>query len=161
MELRSISPRTVLASVNAIADSAAASPGAVPPGPTPCDLELGKIATFHPQGTLIAPGECGAPDGVLLESVTMPERERASAEAWDSRLAVNSLSSRGWSLWQDLECYERLGVERVGVCPVLEVEPLAEVESLLVSTEPSLDVSILEDAVGGIVSVQFGCTKSN
>ena len=34
---------------------------------------------------------------------------------WDSRLAVNSLSSRNWTLRQDLDCYERLGIGRITV----------------------------------------------
>ena len=34
---------------------------------------------------------------------------------WDPRLAVNALSSRSWTLQQDLDCYERLGIERVTV----------------------------------------------
>jgi len=38
-----------------------------------------------------------------------------AAPRWDSRLGVNALSSRSWTLAQDLECYERLGVERISV----------------------------------------------
>jgi sugar phosphate isomerase/epimerase len=34
---------------------------------------------------------------------------------WDTRLAVNALSSRNWTLQQDLDCYERLGIERITV----------------------------------------------
>jgi sugar phosphate isomerase/epimerase len=34
---------------------------------------------------------------------------------WDTRLAVNALSSRGWTLQQDLDCYEHLGIERITV----------------------------------------------
>jgi sugar phosphate isomerase/epimerase len=34
---------------------------------------------------------------------------------WDPRLGVNALSSRDWSLRQDLDCYERLGIERISV----------------------------------------------
>ena len=47
-----------------------------PSGPTACDIELAKVATFRPQGMLIAPGECGAPDAVLLDSVILPDRTR-------------------------------------------------------------------------------------
>jgi sugar phosphate isomerase/epimerase len=34
---------------------------------------------------------------------------------WDPRLGVNALSSRDWSLRQDLDCYDRLGIERITV----------------------------------------------
>jgi sugar phosphate isomerase/epimerase len=34
---------------------------------------------------------------------------------WDPRLCVNSLSSRNWTLQQDLDCYERLGIRRISV----------------------------------------------
>ena len=34
---------------------------------------------------------------------------------WDPRLSVNALSSRSWTLRQDLDCYERLGIERITV----------------------------------------------
>ena len=33
----------------------------------------------------------------------------------DPRLSVNALSSRSWTLRQDLDCYERLGIERITV----------------------------------------------
>jgi sugar phosphate isomerase/epimerase len=34
---------------------------------------------------------------------------------WDTRLSVNSLSSRRWTLQEDLDCYERLGIDRISV----------------------------------------------
>jgi sugar phosphate isomerase/epimerase len=34
---------------------------------------------------------------------------------WDPRLCVNSLSSRRWTLQEDLDCYERLGIGRISV----------------------------------------------
>lgn len=43
-----------------------------PTAPTDCDLQLAKIAGFRPLGALVAPGECGAPDAVQLESVLLP-----------------------------------------------------------------------------------------
>jgi len=46
--------------------------GANPQAPTDCDLKLAKVAGFKPLGALVAPGECGAPDAVELESVLMP-----------------------------------------------------------------------------------------
>ena len=36
-------------------------------------------------------------------------------ERWDPRLCVNSLSSQHWTLWEDLECYERLGIHRISL----------------------------------------------
>jgi hypothetical protein len=45
---------------------------ASPRTPTDCDMQLAKVAGFRPLGALIAPGECGAPDAVQLESVLMP-----------------------------------------------------------------------------------------
>jgi hypothetical protein len=41
--------------------------------PTPCWLRLGKLAAFKPLPVLVGPGECGAADAVLLESVTLPD----------------------------------------------------------------------------------------
>jgi len=42
---------------------------AKPAAPTDCDLQLAKVAGIRPLGALVAPGECGAPDAVELESV--------------------------------------------------------------------------------------------
>jgi sugar phosphate isomerase/epimerase len=39
----------------------------------------------------------------------------STSQPWDPRLGVNSLSSRNWTLHQDLDCYERLGVGRISV----------------------------------------------
>ena len=41
--------------------------------PSPCRLRLGKLAAFKPLPMLVGPGECGAADAVLLESVTLPD----------------------------------------------------------------------------------------
>jgi hypothetical protein len=49
-----------------------------PATPSDCDLRLGKIATFRQLSALIAPGECGAPDAVLLESVTLADQGRVA-----------------------------------------------------------------------------------
>ncbi len=43
-----------------------------------CDRQLDKIAVERPLGALTAPGECGAPDAVLLESVTLPDRSKVA-----------------------------------------------------------------------------------
>ncbi len=38
-----------------------------------------------------------------------------TGEPWDPRLCVNSLSSQLWTLSEDLECYERLGIGRISL----------------------------------------------
>ena len=38
-----------------------------------------------------------------------------TADRWDPRLCVNSLSSQRWTLSEDLECYERLGIDRISL----------------------------------------------
>jgi hypothetical protein len=43
-----------------------------------CDQQLDKIAVARPLGALVAPGECGAPDAVLLQSVTLPDRSKVA-----------------------------------------------------------------------------------
>jgi hypothetical protein len=49
-----------------------------PPAPSDCDLRLGKVAVFRQLAALIAPGECGAPDAVLLESVILPDQGKVA-----------------------------------------------------------------------------------
>jgi len=49
-----------------------AKESANPTAPTDCDLQLAKLAGIRPLGTLVAPGECGAPDAVQMESVLLP-----------------------------------------------------------------------------------------
>ena len=51
---------------------------ATPPAPSDCDVRLSKIAVFHQLAALIAPGECGAPDAVLLESVILPDQSKVA-----------------------------------------------------------------------------------
>jgi hypothetical protein len=46
--------------------------------PSPCDLRLAQVAGFRPLGKLVAPGECGAPDAVLLETVTLPDKSKVA-----------------------------------------------------------------------------------
>ena len=54
------------------------NPDKTPAAPTDCDLRLGKIAVFQRLSALIAPGECGAPDAVSLESVILPDQSRVA-----------------------------------------------------------------------------------
>ncbi len=46
--------------------------------PSPCDLRLAAIAGLRPLGKLVAPGECGAADAVLLETVTLPDKSKVA-----------------------------------------------------------------------------------
>jgi hypothetical protein len=59
----------------------ASLPEAEPASPevaSDCDRQLDKIAVARPLGALVAPGECGAPDAVLLQSVTLPNRSKVA-----------------------------------------------------------------------------------
>ena len=49
---------------------------AAPPGPSTCQLRLAKIAVFQPLGTLVGPGDCGAPDAVQLQTVVLPDQTK-------------------------------------------------------------------------------------
>lgn len=43
------------------------------------------------------------------------EQAGPAGKVWDPRLCVNSLSSQHWTLSEDLECYERLGIDRISL----------------------------------------------
>jgi len=49
-------------------ESAAA---AAPARPSACQLRLAKLAVFQALGTLVGPGECGATDAVLLQTIIL------------------------------------------------------------------------------------------
>ena len=51
---------------------------AAPPGPSTCQLRLAKIAVFQPLGTLVGPGDCGAPDAVQLQTVVLPDQTKVA-----------------------------------------------------------------------------------
>jgi hypothetical protein len=51
---------------------------AAPAAPSECDAQLAKIAVLRPMGELVAPGECGAPDAVELQSVILPDATRVA-----------------------------------------------------------------------------------
>lgn len=46
--------------------------------PSPCDVRLTQVAGFRTLARLIAPGECGATDAVLLETVTLADRSKVT-----------------------------------------------------------------------------------
>ena len=51
---------------------------AAPVTPSDCDVQLAKVATVRLLGKLVAPGKCGAPDAVELESVILPDMSRVT-----------------------------------------------------------------------------------
>jgi hypothetical protein len=54
------------------APAAAAAPSA----PSACQLRLAKLAVFQPLPVLVGPGECGATDAVLLQTVILPDQTK-------------------------------------------------------------------------------------
>jgi hypothetical protein len=73
-----------------------------PLAPSDCDLRLTKIAVFRQLATIIAPGECGAADAVLLESVILPDQGKvAIAPATTLRRRPRSSARRcaNWKTW--------------------------------------------------------------
>jgi hypothetical protein len=55
-------------------DGAAGAPAA----PSACQLRLAKVAVFQALGTLIGPGDCGAPDAVQLQAVVLPDQTKVA-----------------------------------------------------------------------------------
>jgi hypothetical protein len=55
-------------------DGAAAAPAP----PSACQLRLAKVAAFQALGTLIGPGDCGAPDAVQLQAVVLPDQTKVA-----------------------------------------------------------------------------------
>jgi hypothetical protein len=49
-----------------------------PAAPSPCQLQLTKIAAFQALPVLVGPGECGARDAVLLQDVIMPDHSKVA-----------------------------------------------------------------------------------
>ena len=54
------------------------SEAAAPPTPSACQLRLAKVAVFQALGTLIGPGDCGAPDAVQLQAVVLPDQTKVA-----------------------------------------------------------------------------------
>ena len=59
-------------------EAAAAATPAAPPVPSACQLRLAKFAAFQPLPVLVGPGECGAVDAVLLDSVILPDQAKVA-----------------------------------------------------------------------------------
>ncbi len=51
---------------------------AAPPAPSACQMRLALVAVFKPVPRLTGPGECGAADAVLLESVILLDRAKVA-----------------------------------------------------------------------------------
>jgi hypothetical protein len=60
----------------AFPESSAAA--AAPASPSDCQLRLAKVAAFRPIPVLVGPGECGAVDAVLLETVILPDQTKVA-----------------------------------------------------------------------------------
>ena len=46
--------------------------------PSACQLELGKIAVFKALPVLVGPGECGATDAVVMDTVILPDQSKVA-----------------------------------------------------------------------------------
>jgi hypothetical protein len=57
-------------------DTPAAAPATA--APSACQLRLAKLALFQPLPTLVGPGECGAVDAVLLDTVILPDQSKVT-----------------------------------------------------------------------------------
>lgn len=51
---------------------------AAPTPPSACQLRLAKLAGFEPLPVLIGPGECGATDAVLLQTIILPDQSKVA-----------------------------------------------------------------------------------
>jgi len=51
---------------------------ATPAAPSACQLRLAKVAVFQTLGTLVGPGDCGAPDAVQLQAVVLTDQSRVA-----------------------------------------------------------------------------------
>ena len=60
----------------AFPDTPAAAPA--PAAPSACQVRLAKLALFQPLPTLVGPGECGAVDAVLLDTVILPDQSKVT-----------------------------------------------------------------------------------
>jgi hypothetical protein len=51
---------------------------AAPAAPSACQLRLAKVAVFQALGTLVGPGDCGAPDAVQLQAVVLTDQSKVA-----------------------------------------------------------------------------------
>jgi hypothetical protein len=57
-------------------EAGGATPAPIPP--SACQMRLAKIAVFQALGTLVGPGDCGAPDAVQLQAVVLPDQTKVT-----------------------------------------------------------------------------------
>jgi len=57
-------------------DLSGASPTPAPP--SACQVRLAKTAVFQALGTLVGPGDCGAPDAVQLQAILLPDQSKVA-----------------------------------------------------------------------------------
>jgi hypothetical protein len=67
-------PQEAYASFPEESEAAAAAPAA----PSACQLRLAKVAVFQALGTVVGPGDCGAPDAVQLQAVLLPDQVKVA-----------------------------------------------------------------------------------
>jgi hypothetical protein len=51
---------------------------AAPATPSACQISLAKVATFQALPVLVGPGDCGATDAVLIDSIIMPDKSKVA-----------------------------------------------------------------------------------
>ncbi len=56
----------------------AASAAAAPAAPSACQISLAKIAVFQPLPVLVGPGDCGATDAVLIDTIMLPDHSKVA-----------------------------------------------------------------------------------
>jgi len=69
---------------------------AAPAAPSACQLRLEKIAVFQALGTLVGPGDCGAPDAVQLQVVILPDQTRVAVTPPASLRCSMAEQVAGW-----------------------------------------------------------------
>src|SRR6516165_1876532 len=75
-------------------DSGGASPTPAPP--STCQVRLAKTAVFQALGTLVGPGDCGAPDAVQLQVVILPDQTRVAVTPPASLRCSMAEQVAGW-----------------------------------------------------------------
>jgi hypothetical protein len=55
-----------------------AATAAAPAEPSACQIRLAKIAVFKPLPMLVGPGECGATDAVLMDTIVLPDQSKVA-----------------------------------------------------------------------------------
>ncbi len=55
-----------------------ASATAAPATPSACQIRLAKIAVFQPLPVLVGPGDCGATDAVVMDTIILPDQSKVA-----------------------------------------------------------------------------------